>query len=330
MGDAIAHPGRTFVVAILSLALASCTDSQPLHHPLTPLANIQLPKESKVPAIDLLTLDPRVGRLYVAHTSISSMDVIDVKTRKLAGSVPGVPGIKGVALTGDPNLVFASQTTGVVSAIDVAQLKVLAAIDVGRGPDAIEYDSVDDLVAVSLSTDLKIALVDPKTRKLVGTIPFVGGPELMSIDQHTGRIYLAINDRDQVVQIDIAARIVTKTYKGCDIKAPTGVAYDADDGRLFVASRGALNIIDVVLDRCLGSVDIGSGTDQIAYSSHTHHVYTADGGSKYLSVIDAVTMKPLGTVGTGRSASTLAIDPTTDQIYVAVKPAGIIGVYHDP
>ncbi len=63
---------------------------------------------------------------------------------------------------------------------------------------------------------------------------------------------------------------------------------------------------------------------------HTHHVYTADGSSRYLSVIDSVTLQPLGTVGTGRSAATLAVDPTTDMIYVVVKPAGLAAVYHDP
>lgn len=313
------------------MALVGCTTADTaLQHPLTPLGNIQLPREQTVPNMDLLTLDARVGRLYVSHTSTASMDVIDARAHKLIGSVPGIPGIKGIALTSDPNLVFASQTTDTVAAIDVKQLQVIATIDVGRGPDAIDYDPVDKLVAVSLSTDLKIALLDPTTKKVVGDIPFVGGPELMSIDQKTGRIYLAINDRDEVAVIDTASRSVVKTYKGCDIKSPTGVAYDGEDGRLFIASHGVLNIIDVLLDRCLGGVDIGAGTDQIAYNPHTHHVYTADGGSRYISVVDAVTMKPLGTVGSGRSASTLAIDSTTDQVFVAVKPAGVVGVYHDP
>jgi DNA-binding beta-propeller fold protein YncE len=316
---------------MLAVLLVGCTSADTAYvHPLTPLADIQLPREPTTPDMDLLTLDPRVGRLYVSHTSAASMDVIDTRGHKLIGSVPGLPGIKGIALTSDPNLVFASQTTDTVAAIDVKQLKVVASISVGRGPDAIDYDSADNLVTVSLSTDLKIALIDPTTKKVVGEIPFVGGPELMSIDQKTGRIFLAINDRDEVAVIDVASKSVVKTYKGCDIKSPGGVTYDGDDGRLFIASHGVLNIIDVLLDRCLGGVDIGFGTDQIAYDPHSHHVYTADGGSKYVSVVDAVTMRPLGTVGTGRGASTLAVDPTTDQVFVAVKPAGIIAVYHDP
>jgi DNA-binding beta-propeller fold protein YncE len=328
---AILRARLVLITCLLGTALVGCTPADTaLKHPLTPITDIQLPREPSIPNMDLLTLDARVGRLYISHTSTSSMDVIDSRTHKLIGSVPGLPGIKGIALTADPNLVFASQTTDTVAAIDVSKLKVTASIDVGRGPDAIDYDPVSQLVTVSLSTDLKIALVDPQTKKVVGDIPFKGGPELMSVDPATGRIYLAINDQDEVSVLDPATKSVVKTYKGCDIKSPTGVAYDPQDQRLFVASRGVLNIIDVLLDRCLGDIDIGAGTDQIAYSPHSHHVYTADGGSRYISVIDAVNMKPLGTVGTGRSASTLAVDPVTDQVFVAVKPAGIIAVYHDP
>jgi DNA-binding beta-propeller fold protein YncE len=322
---------RWLPLGVLAMLLTACATSEAaLQHPLRPVVDIQLPREPTIPDMDLLTVDSRVGRLYVSHTSTSAMDVINTRTHKLIGSVPGLPGIKGIALTSDPNLVYASQTTDTVSAVDVKQLKVVANIDVGRGPDAIDYDPIDDLVLVSLSSDLKIALVDPKAKKLVGEIPFVGGPELMAVDPNSGHIFLAINDRDEIEVIDTAARTVVKTYKGCDIKAPTGVAYDPQDARIFIASRGVLNVIDVLLDRCLGGIDIGFGTDEIAYSAHTHHVYTADGGSKQISVIDAVSLRPLGTVGTGRSASTIAVDPVTDDVFVAVKPAGIIGVYHDP
>jgi DNA-binding beta-propeller fold protein YncE len=127
-----------------------------------------------------------------------------------------------------------------------------------------------------------------------------------------------------------SSRSIVKTYKGCDIKAPTGLALDPQRGLLFVAGTAQLNIVDIVIERCLGVVDIGHGTDQIGFNPNTHHVYTADGGSKYMSVIDSATLKPLGVVGTGPSAATMAVDPNTNTVYVAVKRAGIIGVYHDP
>jgi DNA-binding beta-propeller fold protein YncE len=152
----------------------------------------------------------------------------------------------------------------------------------------------------------------------------------MTVDQKTGVVYLAIHDLNEVVEIDPVNRSIIKTLKGCDIKAPTGVAYDPDQGLLFVANSGNLSVIDVVIEQCRGGIDIGHGTDQIAFNQHLHHVYTADGGSRYVSVIDTVSLKPLGVFGTGPEAGTLAVDPTTDMVYVMVARAGIVATYHDP
>jgi hypothetical protein len=321
-----------FLAALGAAAVlfSGCGGGASLRPPLTFEKNIQLPHDRTKPAIDLLTLDPRAGRLYVAHTSTASLDVIDTHLGSFLGSVAGLLGIKAIALSGDPGTVFTSNAVGDVAVVDVAAMQVKSRIQVGGTPDAIDYDAFHDLVLVSLASDKQLAIIDAKTQQVSGKIRLPGDPELITVDQQTGRVFLAIHNLDEVVLIDPVARVITSTYRGCDIKAPTGLAFDAAQGRLFVADRKELSIIDVLLNRCLGAVDIGSGTDQIAFDPQTHHVYTADGGSKYVSVIDSVTMKPLGLVGTGPSAATIAVDPSTQRIYVGIKPAGIIAVYHDP
>ena len=303
--------------------------------PLTSLTNIQLPKDTTLPSFDLLTLDSRVGRLYVAHSSMDAMDIVDIKTNKVAGSVSGLRKIHAIALTSDPNIVFSSDPAdGMVGVIDVAQRKVVKYIDTGPQPDAITYDPTNDLVVVALASTNTVKLIDPHTYAIVATISLPGTPELMDVDPTGGRAFLAINDKNEVIIIDVKARQITTTFKGCDIAIPTGVAYDPDQQRLYVASRPGnnreLNVIDTLLDRCLGVVDIGFGTDQLAFNTHNHHVYAANGGSKNLSVIDAVSLKPLGVVGTGPIAKSVAVDPTTDLVYALVGRAGIVGVYHDP
>jgi DNA-binding beta-propeller fold protein YncE len=305
------------------------------HVPLTSLTNIQLPKDTTLPSFDLLTLDSRVGRLYVAHSSMDAMDIVDIKTNKVAGSVSGLRKIHAIALTSDPNIVFSSDPAdGMVGVVDVAQRKVLKYIDTGPQPDAIAYDPTNDLVVVALASTNTVKLIDPHTYAIVATISLPGTPELMDVDPTGGRAFLAINDKNEVIIIDVKARQITTTFKGCDIAIPTGVAYDPDQQRLYVASRPGnnreLNVIDTLLDRCLGVVDIGFGTDQLAFNTHNHHVYAANGGSKNLSVIDAVSLKPLGVVGTGPIAKSVAVDPTTDLVYALVGRAGIVGVYHDP
>jgi YVTN family beta-propeller protein len=324
------------VALAAALLLTGCgADALVPHVPLTSLTNIQLPKDTTLPSFDLLTLDARVGRLYVSHSSMDAIDIIDVKTNKVVGSVGGLLKVHAVALTADPNIVMTSDPAdGMVAVVDVAQRKILKLIDTGPQPDAIGYDPANDLVVVALASSNTVKLIDPHTYTVVATIDLPGSPELMDVDPTQGRVFLAINDKDEVIIIDVKSRSITTTFKGCDIQIPTGVAYDADQQRLYVASRPGnnreLNVIDTLLDRCLGVVDIGFGTDQLAFNKHNHHVYAANGGSKNLSVIDAVSLKPLGVVGTGPIAKSVAVDPTTDRVYALIGRAGIVGVYHDP
>lgn len=297
---------------------------------MTDLGNIQLPKEAGQPGFDLLTLDPRNGRLYVSHSSTATLEVIDARGRKLIGSVSGLTGIKAIAVSKDPNVVFTSNSDGSVAVIDVAGLKIIKSLAVGKAPDAIVYDPAHDLVLVALAGDKKVVFIDPTTRAVVGNVALPGAPELMDVNEKAGLVYLAIHDNDSVVAIDPKAQSIVKTLKGCDIKTPTGVAYDPEQNLLFVANPGELSVIDVLIEQCRGAIDIGHGTDQIVFNPHTHHVYTADGSTKQVSVIDTLTLKPLGVAGTGRQAATLAVDPTTDLVYVMVARAGIVAVYHDP
>ena len=325
--------GRRSLILLCLLSLSACSPGESadaLKPPLTSLGNIQLPKETDRPAFDLLTLDPRSGHLYVAHSSADTLEVVDVRDRKLAGRVTGLISIKAIALTSDPTVVYTSDAVGSVAVVDVAAFKVLKKLDLGGSPDAIEYDPVHDVILVGLANDKKVAFIDTKTQTELGRMPLPGSPELMAVDQKTGTVYLAIHDLNEIVVIDTPSRSITSTLKGCDIKAPTGVAYDPDEGLLFVASSGQLSIIDLLISQCRGAVDLGHGTDQIAFNPHRHHVYTADGASRYVSVVDAVSMKPLGVAGTGPEAATLAVDPTTDRVYVMVARAGIVAVYHDP
>lgn len=328
---------RSLVAPVAILAVtAGCSASTAINPPLTFLQNVQLPTDTAHPSLDLLTLDERNSRLYVSHSSTNSLDIVDVKSATLLGSVPGLSAIKDTALTPDPNIVFTSNSgDGSVSVVDVTARKVLDTIKVGITTDAIDYDRPADLIVVALSGDRKVALIDRSSKKVLGGISIPGKPELFAIDQLTGKIYLAINDKDEVVAIDPVAKAITETYSGCDIHSPTGMVFDPDQGRLFVAdsivhSANVVSVIDVLIGKCLGSIDIDHGPDQAAFNQHLHHMYVANAGSNNISIIDTVSMKPLGIIGSGKQAATIAADPSTDRVAVGVARAGLIGIYHDP
>jgi YVTN family beta-propeller protein len=325
-----------FLVTPLALVavLAACS-AEPLNLPLTFQKDIQLPKETAgLPAVDLLTLDSASGRLYVPHGSANTLEIIDVKTAQVIGSVPNLPGIKDTALSSDPNIVFtANGNDGSVSVVDVKQLKVVDNIKMGTSADAIDYDPVSGLILVSLDSKI-LGVIDEKTRKETGKMTLPGKPELRAIDKQ-GLVFQAINDKDEVLLIDPVARSVVKTYKGCDIKSPTGLALDPDQQRLFVANAiphtaNVVSVVDVLVDRCLGTIDVDHSPDQAAFNSQLHHLYVANAGSNNVTVIDTVALKPIGVAGTGKQAATIAADPVTNTVWVAAARSGIIAKYHDP
>jgi YVTN family beta-propeller protein len=324
------------LVATAMLSAAACSSSPALRLPLTYVGNIQLPRDTSVPAIDLLTLDARNARLYVPHESNNALDIVDANSDTYIGSVPGLAGIKAIALTSDPNIVFTSNGgDGSVAVVDVQAMKVVGSISVGGAPDAIAYDPVHATVVDSVRGPDQLAFIDEKTRSLAGTLSLPGSPELMAIDPLKGQVFLSIHDRSEVVVVDPVSRSIAPTLKGCSINSPTGLVYDADRQRLFVVnsiahSANVVSVIDVLLDQCLGSVDVDHAPDQAAFNPHVHHVYVANAGSNNLSVIDSASLKPLGVIGTGRQSASVAADPSNDRVYVAAQIAGVIAVYHDP
>jgi YVTN family beta-propeller protein len=316
---------------LLALTLTACTTPDPTVHPLTPKLNITLPEDTRTPSFDLLTLDTRNDYLYIAHLSAAAVDIVDTRTLRYIGSIHGTTDIKGIALSSDPNIIYTSDgATQTVGKIDVAKRKLVKEIPVGGSPDAITYDPVHDLVLASLVNIHSLAVIDAKTDAIKGNVALPGTPELSAVDPKTGKLYQAINDQNEVVLIDVVALQITSTFKGCDLNLPKGVAYDPDQGRLFVANKAVLSIIDLLVDQCVGSVDIGSGADQVAFNPVRHHVYVANSGSRNVSVIDSTTFKPLGEVGTGPSAGSVAVDPRNGNVYVTIGRAGILAVYHDP
>lgn len=97
---------------------------------------------------DYLSVDETTGRLFVSHGSV--VQVVDLKTSQLAGTINETPGVHGIAIAQDLNKAFIS--VGRNASVKVVDLKTLASIaDVkitGENPDAIMYDQFSKKVFV--------------------------------------------------------------------------------------------------------------------------------------------------------------------------------------
>jgi DNA-binding beta-propeller fold protein YncE len=273
---------------------------------------------------DYLSVDEAGSRLFVSHSSI--VQVIDLKTNQLVGTINDTPGVHGIAIAPDLNKAFISE--GQSSAIKVINLQTLAIItDVkitGRNPDAIIYDQFSKRVFAFNGGSSNATVLDALTNEVVGTIALDGKPEFPASDGK-GKLFVNIEDKSEISVIDVKTLKVIKSWSIAPGEEASGLAFDLETNRLFaVCSNKLMIIIDAVDGHVVTTLPIGDGCDGVKFDPGMKRAYTSNGEGT-MTVVQEVnkdSFKVLETVPTASGARTLALDTKTHHIYM---PAAVSG-----
>jgi len=265
---------------------------------------------------DYATFDPGLNRIYVSHAD--SVFAVDAATGQVTPKLAVAPhghkvlaldgGVLAVTVGGDNTLTFFDAHSGAT----------LASVPTAAGPDSALFDAGSGLVLVAAHRAGEVDLIDPKTHKIVGSIAVGGALEELATDG-SGRVFVNVEDRNEVVALDLATRKVTQRLKleGCD--GPTGLVYAPDAYALVAACDGKAAIIDAKTFTLEKLVAIGQGPDGALYDPKRRLVLIPCGQSGVLSVLDASAPGKVALVAnypTERSARTGALDPTTGKVYL--------------
>lgn len=300
-----------------------------MKHPLTLLAGAALvsaahaaptPAYSVVDRIagpdggwDLLSVDPAAHRLYVGRsTGVMAVDL--VKSSATAGFVPLSRGHDAMAVPGTGRVIATSGGTNTAILFEGATGKVIATLPVGKNPDAVAYDPLTKLAFVMCPGSGEIAVVDPVAGKVVETIAVAGSLELGAADGK-GRMYINIEDKNEVAVIDTRARKLLNRFPltGCD--GPTGIAYG--EGQLVSACANGVAIVSGTDGKLVASLKVGPRPDGAVYDPGRKLVFVPSGGDGTLSVIRLGTApEVVSVVSTAKGARTAAIDVSTGRIYL--------------
>jgi YVTN family beta-propeller protein len=285
---------------------------------------IPLPSRALLSVLDYLTVSDQ--GLFI--TNESTGDVYKVALH--ANAMPRATDVKvfasqpaahGVAL--DASKRFAYVTRSEVNAVDIfdpVTLRPLARLPVADDPDAIVFDAVHNLIYAGSGDANAATLIDPQTRSVIATIPVGGKPEFVAVDPTTRLIYQNLQDIDAVAAIDPGTRSVAHRWPLPGCRAPSGVALDEKERRLFIAcsSNALLAVFDLNAHRVASFVSIGGGPDSVAFDPELRRIYTA-GKAGVLTVIRQDTPDAyhvLDSITLHYGAHTLAVDPATHLLYV--------------
>ena len=278
----------------------------------------------KVPdgGFDYATFDPATGRVYMARPD--STTVIDVRTGKVSALKSATGAHIAMPLPGSSLLVL-TQRAGTVRLVDAATDRVVADLPAGKNPDGATYDPSSKLVFAMNHDGGEATVIDPAAKTVVATIP-VGGELEFAVPDGAGRIFVNVEDKNEIAVIDVKARRVTARYalKGCE--APTGLAY-VPSAKLLISScsdNGVAKVVRADTGAEMASLSIARGADAVIYDDARKLAFIPcrAGTLEIISLADPAHISVVQHLPTQVGSRTGTLDPATGRLYVMAAKFG--------
>lgn len=267
---------------------------------------------------DYLKFDPATRRLYISHGD--HVDVLDVNTDKLVGTIGGMKVIHGIVLAPEFNKGFVTDGEAAkVWIFNLKTLKVTGSAPADHDADGEVYDPASKRVFTMNGDSHTSTVIDAKTGKVAGHIELGGGPEFLVTDGR-GHVYANIETTSEMIEIDSHTMKITHRWPLAPGEHPSGLAIDAKHHILFSGCRNKLMVIMNADDgKILATEPIGQGVDATRFDPATGYAFASNGFSSDLTVIheDSPTkFHVVENVPTEMGARTMALDPKTHEIFL--------------
>jgi len=141
----------------------------------------------------------------------------------------------------------------------------------------------------------------------------------MAMSPNGLRLYVALDDRNQVVEADAVA---LKETRRIDVPGgPTGLALDSSGKRLFVTCRSADRLLVIETDGLtpVGSVEVGRGPVGVAYCAGVPEgrVVVANAASDDISVLSLAPLREIVRLDAGREPYAVATSADGSRAFIA-------------
>jgi YVTN family beta-propeller protein len=272
------------------------------------------------------------SRLLVAQKGESSLAIVDPIGGKVLGSVAegGVTGHEVIASPdGRTAYVPIYGNSGVgkpgtdgtkIVAIDIASQKIVGEVNFDHGvrPHCPLIGPKDGMLYVTTELDKSITIIDPKTLKIVGSIP-TGQPEShMLVLSHDGRRGFTANVGPGTVSVlDVAAR---KAIKIIPISGNTQrIAISKDDRWVFTAdqTKPQMAVIDTATDTVAKWIPIEAEGYGGAVTPDGRWFLVALPDVNKVAVIDIKTMHVAQNISVGAYPQEVVVRPDGKTAYVS-------------
>ncbi len=272
------------------------------------------------------------AKLLVAQKGDRSLAIVDPVAGSVIASV-AEDGVTGHEVAGSPDGRFAVVpvygNSGVGSpgtdgknivVIDLDSRKIANNIEFDHGvrPHCPVFGPKDGMLYVTTELDHSITIIDPKTWKIVGSIP-TGQPEshMLTISHDGSRGYTANVGPGTVSVLDIKGR---KTLAIIPISGNTQrIAISNDDRWVFTAdqTKPQMAVIDTATNKIHTWVPLSGFGYGAALTKDGHYLLMPIPAKNLVDVVDLATMKVVRSVTVGADPQEVLTAPDGKSAYVS-------------
>ncbi len=279
--------------------------------------------------------DVHVGsrRMFVAHTGADRVDVLDCDARTHLRTLPELPGVAGVLVDEEHDLLFTSDRAGArVSVFRCSDEQLLGRVAVGPNPNGLAYDRRRRrLYAFNLGEPLGVgctaSVVQLDPGRVIAEIELPGRPRWALYDEGRDRVYANIREPAEIVVIDAETLAIDETLP---VPSPGPHGLWLDRGRLFCAADGgSLVVLEAASGEVLASLPLAGVPDVVMHDAERRRLHVAIGEPGLVCSFDSDRLVARGTVETERGAHTTCWEPVSRCLYVFCPERCGAAVYED-
>jgi len=312
---------RTFLLPLLSIATIATLPTATLHAQRNygVIAKWTVGGEG---GWDYLAVDPAAPHLFLTHGA--RVEIVDTASGKVIGAITGLKGTHGVVFDDADKYGYISDgRANEVVVFDRQSFEKVGAIPAGTNPDGMVFDPFSKTVWAFNGRSMNATVIDTAAQKAIATIALPGKPEF-PVSDGAGFVYVNIEDKNELVKLDVAEKKIVATWPLEGLESPTGQAIDVAGKRLFsVCDGGKMAVTDATTGKRLATPTIGDGPDAAGYDAKSKLAFSSNGDGT-LTIVDAG--KPgypvLQTVKTQRGARTMAFDAANGRVYLVTADFG--------
>jgi DNA-binding beta-propeller fold protein YncE len=219
---------------------------------------------------------PQLGRVFASATSARQVLTINAKTDAVIARTPAGQYPDGLAYDPVERHVFVSDESGGVETVLNARGRRIATIPLGGDAGNVQYDAGSGHILVDVQTRGDVAVIDPKTNRIIRRVPMPGcdNDHGLYVDSTRRLAFVACDQNATLLTLDLRTMTVTGHASVGD--GPDVLAFDTSLRRLYVSSESG--IVAVFAEtahgvRKLGQAFLATEAHTVAVDSRTHLVY---------------------------------------------------------